>query len=396
MEKINKKEVEIHQFIYLCAYLALLCQFFIARMSTYSNFNFINNIAKVIDIFALICILIKLSIDKHTLKSIIKMIILGAIFFASLRNSGLKHLFYIILLVIGAKGVDIKEVLMKDIKIRLFLIIFIVISSLIGVIDNYETIRYSNENITRYALGFTHSNGLGQAILSYIAIRYYIKGSFNKISNIIVALISLILIDFITDSRTSVICIFILFIIQVLESTIKIHERAFIKRLIANLSILMVPILTIFSIIVTINFSVDNSIIYTVDKLMSHRFMQAYNIINIYGFSLIGQKIQFISSRQAQILGMKSMILDNAYLQLAVSMGVIILIIICILFISLSIDAIKKNDYKLLILIVIYALLGLSETGFNYVFFNFTLLFFSNIIYKSDRRKRLRVRYRKL
>ena len=110
--------------------------------------------------------------------------------------------------------------------------------------------------------------------------------------------------------------------------------------------------------------------------------MHANNIINIYGFSLVGQRTQFISTRQAQLLGINSIVLDNAYLQLSISMGVIIFILVCLGYTNLTYRVIKANNIKLLSLIIIYGFLGISENGFNYLFFNFTYLFLSYVIYK--------------
>ena len=79
------------------------------------------------------------------------------------------------------------------------------------------------------------------------------------------------------------------------------------------------------------------------------------------------------------------MILDNAYLQLGICMGIIILILVCIAFILLLKNQICNKNYRLVNLIIIYSFLGMSENAFNYVFLNFTYLFLSTIIYKNTK-----------
>ena len=376
MEKIREKH-----FLYMIAYISLMIQFFICKMSTYSSFSFIKLLSIVLQITAIFSIAIKVYFDKHSIKSLLTMISLGLILVVAFFNSGLIHIFYFILLVLGAKDINLNWVLKREIKMRAFLIFFIIVSSLLGIIDNYEMVRNSKDIVVRYALGFNHANTLGQVVLSYISLKYYLNSNRRKIYNIIISIICMILINIIADSRTSVICILLIILLQILTNNTNLDR---IKK-IYKFTTPIIPLWAITSIILSIKVDVKNSFLYTLDKLVSHRFMQAQYVIEQYGFSILGQKIKFISSRESNLYGVKSMILDNAYLQLGICMGIIILILVCIAFILLLKNQICNKNYRLVNLIIIYRFLGMSENAFNYVFLNFTYLFLSTIIYKNTK-----------
>ena len=378
MSNIAIYKKDMRHYLYLLAYFSLMIEFFICRMSTYSNFKFISHLSTFLRVSSIIFILIKVYFDKYSIKLLIKVSILSLIIILSFINSGLRHLFYILILVIGAKGIDINWVLRKDIRLRLFLIIFIIGSALFGVIDNYVSIRTNNDSIIRYALGFTHANGFGQAILSYIALKFYLGKMLNKWTSVLFFILIAIGVDIISNSRTSTICILAIIFVHCFYTYKKTYFFTKFLRILA----LSIPFYSFISIYISVNFNINNPFFNEIDKLVSRRFMHANTIINIYGFSLIGQRTQFISTRQAQLLGIKSIVLDNAYLQLIISMGVIIFILVCLGYTLLTYRVIKANNIKLLSLIIIYGFLGISENGFNYLFFNFTYLFLSYVIYK--------------
>ena len=129
-------------------------------------------------------------------------------------------------------------------------------------------VRNSKDIVVRYALGFNHANTLGQVVLSYISLKYYLNSNRRKIYNIIISIICMILINIIADSRTSVICILLIILLQILTNNTNLDR---IKK-IYKFTTPIIPLWAITSIILSIKVDVKNSFLYTLDKLVSHRY----------------------------------------------------------------------------------------------------------------------------
>ena len=83
------------------------------------------------------------------------------------------------------------------------------------------------------------------------------------------------------------------------------------------------------------------------------------------------------------IEGAQALILDNAYISLSVKFGVVILALICIDFVWLTVGAMKRNDYALVICIVIIVMFSLMENGFFDIRVNWTMQGFGRFFVKE-------------
>ena len=101
---------------------------------------------------------------------------------------------------------------------------------------------------------------------------------------------------------------------------------------------------------------------------MSNRLLYSHEYFNNYGFSLLGQPVDFseITTRAYTI--------DCAYIYLAIRFGVVLAFLFPYMYTKICQKAIQMNRLDIAVLIVTVALWGISETYYFRVQYNFSLL----------------------
>ena len=121
-----------------------------------------------------------------------------------------------------------------------------------------------------------------------------------------------------------------------------------------------------------------------IDIALSNRFYNARVIFNSYGVPLLGQQVALVSVKTARLTNSSIALLDVAYLRLLIQAGPIVLVLLAILYGSVMNQAWKKGKQLLTLILCVFIIFGLCESGFNNVFMNFTLLLVAKELFNSE------------
>lgn len=371
--KENKNNNE--QLFYIC-YCLLLISFFMSEAFNKQSFV-------LLDVTLYIILVIKIIFfQKYTLKQVINIYSIGFCVIISGLLSKNTLIIRSFLLIIASKNIDLNKLINIDFKTRGACLLFIIILSKSGIIDNLVSYR---DGIIRYSMGFEHPNLLAINIMVLYLTYLYLYNK-KRIIGFSVFLITLIFINNITGNRS---CIIVIVIAYLLSNFKFIFNNNYFINIFASLPFIFGSVSIIFGIIDSNKYYILSYI----NKLLNTRVYNCYKFIQRYGISIFGQKIDIIGTKMAKQLNVTPQILDNAYMYILISFGVIVFIISIIGYIILIKKIIMMKEYDILIIIVSFLIIGLMETYFFYPLINFTIIFFTKIIFSNAELIRYKNKY---
>lgn len=294
--------------------------------------------------------------------------------------SGNRSLMSAWMFVVAAKNVDLDDVICVAYKILSIMIPVIAVLCLLGIIENATLMRGTMQ---RYSLGFSHPNQLGLRIFQYIVCHCYIhKNRLGKLNYILIFLAILFLV-MIPNSKTAYIVTTILLCMLLLYSFVKNQGPGCMKLFEKGL-LFGTFCFGFFSIYFSYIDVSRNSILARIDKWMSSRFSLCHIVWQLYGVSLLGQRV-YISEEERKLVGIKTrLFLDNAYLGILLRYGILVFFIFFIGYLCLVKVMMIRKEYILAIILFLYALYGVMESGLYMISHNIFLITFSSLLYKKS------------
>lgn len=327
--------------IFLCILFKYLIVYNVSSSILYLLIAFIC-ILSIIDIFYL-------KISKKIFMKIL--LFFGVSFFFLIINFDVNFLISFVLSLILINKNE-KSYIKTFLISSIILYAFTIVLNFIGVLDSPNIIRYKNGiATTRYSLGFGHPNSVFLFFLPVALCGYYLYSN-KKLYYILIILISLIL-YFLSDSRTGMVCIMLIILFHKVLNKNSINNKYF--RLCCDHSIIVFTIITI---IVSCVFGYNETNI--VSKLFSGRpYFLNYYISNGQIFSLFGCELNELY------------IVDNFYIFVLARLG---LIGFCIYYFIYK-KGIKLIGYSKvnILLLLVTCIYGLLETNMIIGSINFLL-----------------------
>lgn len=243
-----------------------------------------------------------------------------------------------------------------------FAFFLVLLSYFVGILPNTIYIRVGGERI-RQSLGFAHPNFLGMVVmlivLQYILLR---KARFNIIDTIF-SLVFVILFNEVCDSRASEFAsIFVIVSVFIFNSFNSLKGKLKVKKLLINIIKLCPFLLATLSYVIVL-YAVPGTTFYNnANKLLSSRldiFQFYYKIVGLHLFP----KPIYSLFMNSTFVGM-----DNAYIYLLVSFGVIALIVYCSIIYKLISFCFLHKEYYLLFVTLALCIFGLVESTVIYPF----------------------------
>lgn len=293
-------------------------------------------------------------------------ILLMLLFIACLQIQITKDfgLFKFTLFVAAAKVIDLKKCIKFDKNLRSILIISVVCLSVIGI--SPDIVSYYDGNF-RHSLGFTNPNALGLAILILCMEICYLNKFNLSLKNFIVILFLLIFEDYYAGSRTTTLVILLLLIFSIIyKYKPMIFEKKIVKKFIIN-NMVFQAIITVGS---TYMYMQGNKIISSLNLLLSYRISNTAKYFQEVGVTLLGFDINIMN-----------LALDNVYAFLLFNCGIIFFIVFLFASIKLFRKLYAMKDYSMILVMLCFAIYGLSERLWIYIDYNIFMLAFSYIIY---------------
>ncbi len=283
---------------------------------------------------------------------------IGILSYYITENSLLLDLFFV-LYASAEKKFD--DVLKTDLVIKIIITIIILFSYVSGQTISRFLVTRDNEYI-RNSFGFYHPNTFGM----YVMMIYFEFVALSKkinFKNILLGIVTIFIIYFTSNSRTSYfsIVIFLIFYLGLWILSLKRKNMHFYNL---KINKYLFPILTILSIFFTKLYDFNLSFIFSLDDFLSGRlYLQSINMKQ-FPITILGDNITFIRT------------LDNGFLKLLLNYGIISTIVFFAVF-YMNFKLLKKDKNNILT-IILYSLMyyTISESNMLYIYFNIFLLYF--------------------
>lgn len=368
---LNRK-TDVNHMLFLGAYLLCMIDALMMTLSTFGELRRADTISLGLRGVAAVFILIKLMLDsKYTFASLMYIFLAGVVLLVTFLRSAYNHIFYLMLIVLGARNIDIPSVIRVDVVVRIVIMMVIILSSLLGVIENYVTYRTGTQEF-RYSLGFNHPNTLASLVFLLTMEEAWIrKRSFSFTYTLLMwALAGLIYV--VTLNRTAVMLIAVFPLLLLM--TANRRHRTTVSTFSCVCLQAVFPIAVIISLL-TMFLSENSSIFGLLDNLMSRRFTNCAVLFRRYGIPLLGQRVTLISMKTARQMQSSIALLDVAYLRTLIQAGPLVLLLMALMHFRAVKDACVRNERHTLLILCALAAFGVSESGYNNVYMNFSLLF---------------------
>lgn len=261
-----------------------------------------------------------------------------------------------VIFIFSLRDISFKYVAKTAFYISSFTLIFVVLSSQIGLISNY--IEFSGGRIRHY-LGFRYSLFPSTVMLNIVASSFFLTQDKVSYKRLFFLLLSTIWIFYQTDSRLTFISSLLLLGINlivkrypsILKSSallLKTFKLTYIVN--AYLSYLMAKMYLSFS------SSFLNELSKNINQFLGGRIYYANRSLNIYGYNLFGQKINWVGNG-LDINGQKRLseylYVDNLYIQILQRYGLFVLVILLLIFTLTLHYLLKQKQYVLSLILII-------------------------------------------
>lgn len=337
---------------------------------------------------------IKKSTNK---KSLYGLLVLGIIIILMIISISIRRQLVLIatlVFIYCARDISFEDIARRTILISCFALIVIVISSYIGIIDNYIAYQKNGERIRQF-LGFRYALYPGAILSNIVLLKIYIKRELITIREILGLFVINYIIYYYTDSRLTfyIICLALIWITLV---------KAFPKFIDKGnpWEKILVPtylICGITSYIITNNFALDSNWKLMLNTLFSNRLYLGKRAIDMYGITLLGKSVEWVGNGLdavgEQVIGTYNYV-DCLYIQIAIQYGILFGIILIAVLTYSNYKAFVTNNNYALVLFSIIALHGMVDDLILYIQYNtFWFLAGSLIIgeYRNRKQKQLNI-----
>lgn len=283
------------------------------------------------------------------------------------------------LFIVAAKETEFERIVHTAYRVLIIMIPLVIVFNLFGMIEDYTITR---NGMIRYSLGFSHPNQLGLRVFQLVACHCYINRNQLKFINYIYIFAAAVFLYVVPNSQTAYICVLAMLLLLFIYKFLNkywIAALEFYKNCMVVISVLF-NLLSVFWSLIDLN---GHPVIKQINTLLSIRFSSCNRVFQIYGISILGQRI-YVTSTERNLVGITTrLFLDNAYMALLLRFGVIVYCIFSLAFIALLIYCKRKEQILLLIILVVYALYGVMENGLFLTSHNIFLLMFADVLYEK-------------
>jgi hypothetical protein len=291
------------------------------------------------------------------------------------------------LVFLASRDIDFREIAKFTLIVEGCGCAVIVISSLIGLIPNYHNSR--SDGTVRYYLGFTYSTLLSHLFLNIVLLVLYLRRENIRYYEIaVLALIDVCIFVF-TDSRNSFILgLAALLAAIVLKRSVAGQFRCF-GRLLQYTTRIAVVLFPVMSLLAALLYNPQNAVWLSANKVLSNRLAQTSASVDRYGWTLLGQDIEFIGNglvpggdgltdAAAHPDGDANFI-DNSYVHMLVINGALVAIACWMALIFTAQRCFRNNDSWMAVVLLAIALHSLFDPQLLQIVYN-TFLF---VIWRS-------------
>ena len=343
---------------------------------------YIGNTYKFILIFCFALLALRELTHRITIKRFKLWVLSGSIVFLSfIGHSGANTILTIIVFSVAASDLEFDSIALFSYRLLLICTLFVVISSQIGIIDDYV---YYMAGQPRHYLGFLYALQPAGLMFELVALNLYLHRNRRKNLQLILLIILGVFIWRMTKSRLT---FFLEVFMIVFDYIYKKRRKISTNKTIHFFEKISFPLCTGISFYFAFTFE-NSTWKRALNQFFANRMGLAKESINKYGIHLLGQRISWYGmglnqkgERTLESVWNGYDWVDNSYIQMFQLYGIIIAILFILVVTISIIRMIKNKRFYLATVIVIYSVYGLIDTACLTLMYNiFWLAIFGAII----------------
>ena len=298
-----------------------------------------------------------------------------------------KMFFVITFFIFSARNVDVKKIVNTALYISIFVLGFVSICSLAGLIDNQVSIDYITER-ERYFLGFTYVL-FPAAIWSNITCLWMAKRKdfFTWKEVLFFFILNQVLFEY-TNARLVyyVVIIRLLAVVIIKTRLKKIFYTSFIKDMLIGI----IPLICFFSFYITMNYNPMDTYQYLINFILEGRLELGQDALITYGWPMFGADIQWVGNGLDEN-GLKPVgvynYVDCAYIHFLLEYGVCAFVLFMISIMMFMRKMKQENDIIMMVVFATIAIHSMIDDATITLHYNTCLLLFGELISKRKKQE---------
>lgn len=382
--KIMYKKKEITYILFLMIYLIMS----ILDLNTVLGEGSRSYIMSIIKYLCLIVILMKIvifDIKSYSGKTYLKILLLVVLCFIVGKISNNRTFIQYLILIIGAYNIPFRKIAKSVLLAEGIAVFLIIVMSLANVIPN-RVYERTNSDVARYSLGFKYATYPAIYIWYFTLLYLYIRNNKTKYWEYGILLALNVVMYILTDSRNEVICSVLIMLLVIVYNKIQSKKNKGILQLSAKWSMI---VLTIISLLLSLNYSYKNETMREINKFSSDRLYLSKKALDNYGIKLFGNRIEWIGLSMIHFGNYNKKefnYVDVSYLNILINYGVIMLLLILYAFYKITKNEIKKGNSFICCFILVIAIHSFINPQLFQITYNIFILLFVDLIIAPEKK----------
>lgn len=353
--------------------------FFVQKTLSISMLNLTGEWWRLTELTYKACILlsfIKIALDiikeKYDLKTLFLTTFFSVLPCIWYMKTGNSSMFILWVFILAAKGIEFDKIIQYSFYINVYLMLFVVASSLFGIVENRIYVRSNGEY--RYSLGYQYTTNIANLYMHMIIMYVYWKKKKISIISIFVLMVINIAIYRLTDTRNAfgIVCLILIGAVILKYSDYFSRPHKWINYI----YICSVPFFALVSVCATALYNSNITWMNFMNGLFSGRLQLGKVGLEQYGIKLFGNKIEWVGGLIDFEINKKSYnYVDSSFVQILLEFGVIALVMACIYFTGLNRKAIRHKDVWFGLAVFLIALHSILDPQLMWLEYNPFLLY---------------------
>ena len=338
-------------------YIPYVAYLLYSLLNTSFYAKYINSYGKILFAFCVLLLLLKEFLgarftSRDGILALVLMVITGYFYMYFGLTQTLLPIF-----IYSARNMEVNKILRISYVISVFMLVFIILSSYLGIIQNY--IYYSALRERQY-LGFRYALYPSSILCNIIFLKVYLeKENISWLSLICLLVANYVLFQY-TDSRLT----FILGVALIVFSTIMKKSQKFREILLNRTFIWSFLVLALLSIYATINYDYLSDWQSDLNEALGGRLSLGNSTLKFYGYGLFGKTLSLSGNGLDEngILNTSTYdYVDNLYVLLLLRAGIIFLFIFLVAMTIIMKKIYIQKDSYLYIIFILLAFHGIID-----------------------------------
>lgn len=378
-------------------YLILLAFFVGMRflLSTMFTIYWPKYFYRTLTVIGVVLVLLHLMMAKDiSKKEIAAMLVVTFVFMMSHYVSGYDFLVDLLILILGAYGVNFRNILKTYIAVWSVLLVVTIIGAMTGLAENLVYYQGEGGERVRMALGICYPTDLAAYVVFLMFAHVCVRDEYITYLEICVMAALAGAVYYITDARTDFIVMEMTAFATLFIKKISQKHKYILENKIIKIMYYIIPVMVCtISWWITAIFTYENAFLTKLnDGFISNRLSMGKQAIDDYGITLFGKYVIEMGYGGSTDVNKPYFFIDSSYISIGIKYGIIMLILFMIFTLYSIKKVMKKQKYLWIIMLIMVSLQSFMEHHMIQYWYNvYILLIFAEVnkseSYKDDQEK---------